>query len=256
MKRFLLLIVYCLIAVSLNSAFAQDPVKLSPQYYKVLVDNPEVRVLEYRLKPGEKEPMHSHSRGFVYYLADAKFKVSFPGGKSEESELKAGEAHWRDAVTHAAENIGNTEAHAIAVELKKPVGSPQVTNSNPAEFDHIALHVRDLARSAEFYHTVLGLEQVPDPFKDRRHVFFRLGPRSELHLIAGGQPHMERDIDVHFALRVASLESVLTSLQEKRVKYFSSKQEEGVVTNRPDGVHQVYLQDPDGYWVELNDSRL
>ena len=76
---------------------------------------------EYRLKSGEKEPMHSHPRGLVYYFADAKCRVSFPDGKSEESELKAGEAHWRDAVTHAAENIGNTEAHAIAVELKKPV---------------------------------------------------------------------------------------------------------------------------------------
>jgi len=39
--------------------------------------------------------------------------------KSEESVLKNGEARWRDAVTHAAENIGTTEAHVIAVELKK-----------------------------------------------------------------------------------------------------------------------------------------
>ena len=99
---------------------AQDPVKQSPQYYKVLIDNDEVRVLEYHLKPGEKEPMHSHPRGFVYYLADAKVRVSFPAGKTEESQLKAGEAHWRDALSHAVENIGNTEAHAIALELKKP----------------------------------------------------------------------------------------------------------------------------------------
>ena len=172
--------------------------------------------------------------------------------------LKGGEAHWRDAVTHAAENIGDTEARAIAVELKKPVSlSSQATTSNQAaEFDYIALHVRDLDKSTEFYRTVLGLEQVPDPFKDGRHVFIRLSPRSELHLIAGGQSDMERDIDVHFALRVTSLESVLTSLQEKRVKYFNTKRQEGVVTNRRDGVHQVYLQDPDGYWIELNDSRL
>ena len=99
---------------------AQDPVKQSPRYYKVLIDNDEVRVLEYHLKPGEKEPMHSHPRGFVYYLADAKVRVSFPDGKTEESQLKAGEAHWRDALSHAVENIGNTEAHAIALELKKP----------------------------------------------------------------------------------------------------------------------------------------
>jgi hypothetical protein len=36
------------------AASAQDPVKTSPQYYKVLLENDQVRVLEYRLKPGEK----------------------------------------------------------------------------------------------------------------------------------------------------------------------------------------------------------
>jgi quercetin dioxygenase-like cupin family protein len=119
MKRFALLLC-CLGAGSAASVVAQDPVRLSPQYYNVLIDNDEVRVLEYHLKPGEKEPMHSHPRGFVYALADAKLKISFPDGHSEESVMKAGEAHWRGAVTHAAENIGSTEAHAIALELKKP----------------------------------------------------------------------------------------------------------------------------------------
>ena len=61
----------CLIAAALNTIFAQDPVKLSPQFYKVLIDNDEMRVLEFHFKPGEKEPMHSHPRGFVYALRPA-----------------------------------------------------------------------------------------------------------------------------------------------------------------------------------------
>ena len=24
---------------------------------------------------------------------------------------------------------------------------------------------------------------------------------------------------------------------------------------RPDGVHQLYFQDPDGYWIEVNDDK-
>ena len=78
-------------------------------------------MLEFHFKPGEKEPMHSHPRGFVYSLAEARIKISFPDGKSEESVMKTGEARWRDAVTHAVENIGTTEAHVVAVELKKPI---------------------------------------------------------------------------------------------------------------------------------------
>jgi beta-alanine degradation protein BauB len=118
MKR-LSLLLCCVSTAAATSVLAQDPVHLSPQCYKVLIDNEEARVLEYHLKPGEKEPMHSHPRGFVYTLADAKLKISFPDGHTEEVVMKAGEAHWREAVTHAAENVGNTEAHAVALELKK-----------------------------------------------------------------------------------------------------------------------------------------
>jgi hypothetical protein len=41
-------------AVSSGVMSQQDAVKLSPQYYKVLLENDQVRVVEYRLKPGEK----------------------------------------------------------------------------------------------------------------------------------------------------------------------------------------------------------
>jgi len=101
----------------------QDPVKISPQYYKVAVDNEYVRVLEYRLKPGQKEPMHSHPCGVVYYLTGAKWKATSADGKVTESETTAGEIIWRDPTTHAAENIGKTEARALAIELKGSCGS-------------------------------------------------------------------------------------------------------------------------------------
>lgn len=95
-----------------------DPVKLSPRYYKVPVENEYVRVLEYRLKPGQKEPMHSHPCGVVYYLTGAKTRVSSPDGKTTEGESAAGSIVWRDPTTHAIENIGKTEARAIAIEMK------------------------------------------------------------------------------------------------------------------------------------------
>jgi quercetin dioxygenase-like cupin family protein len=98
---------------------SMDPVKISPQYYKVLLENDQVRVLEYHLKPGEKEAMHSHPAGIVYIFNDARMKAMTPNGESHESESKAGEVYWRDPITHAAENIGTTEVHALAVEMKK-----------------------------------------------------------------------------------------------------------------------------------------
>src|SRR6267143_7204454 len=112
------IILMSLLAVLCTTAHAQDPVKISPQYYKVLLENEQVRVLEYRLKAGEKEPMHSHPAGVVYVLNGAKLKFSYPDGRTEEKAATTGETIWREPTTHAVENIGDTQAHAIAVDLK------------------------------------------------------------------------------------------------------------------------------------------
>jgi beta-alanine degradation protein BauB len=75
-------------------------------------------VLEYRLKAGEKEPMHSHPAGVVYVLSGANLRFVYPDGRTERRAAATGETIWRDPVTHAVENVGNTEAHAIAVDVK------------------------------------------------------------------------------------------------------------------------------------------
>lgn len=41
-----------------------------------------------------------------------------PDGKSSETRVKAGEVLWRENTTHTGENIGATEARALAIELK------------------------------------------------------------------------------------------------------------------------------------------
>jgi beta-alanine degradation protein BauB len=105
-------------AVLCTDVYGQDPVITSPKYYKVLLDNEGVRVLEYRLKAGEKEPMHSHPAGVVYVLSGGKVKFTYPDGTTEEKPAATGETFWREPTTHAVENTGDTEAHTIAVDLK------------------------------------------------------------------------------------------------------------------------------------------
>jgi quercetin dioxygenase-like cupin family protein len=117
MKTSILSALLCLCSVAV---YAQDPVKTSPQYYKVLLENDQVRVMEYHLKPGEKEAMHSHPPGVLYVLSGAKLRVTFADGRTEEKAFATGATLWRDPVTHAVENMGDTEAHIIAVDLKSP----------------------------------------------------------------------------------------------------------------------------------------
>jgi quercetin dioxygenase-like cupin family protein len=73
---------------------------VSPKYYKVLLENDRVGVLEYVLKPGEKEPTHSHPAGIVYVLSGARLKFTYPDGGSEVKEAATGETIWREPVTH------------------------------------------------------------------------------------------------------------------------------------------------------------
>lgn len=107
------------LAFTSKAASAQDPVKLAPENYKVILENDRFRVIDWRLKPGEKEPMHSHPFGvLVYYFSEAKLKTTFPDGRTAEGSAKASEVLWREPVTHFGENIGDTEAHGLLVEPK------------------------------------------------------------------------------------------------------------------------------------------
>jgi beta-alanine degradation protein BauB len=97
----------------------QDPEKVSPQLYKVLLENDQVKVLEWRLPAGQKEPMHTHHPGVVYEFGAGRFKMTTADGKTQVGEGEPGSVFWRDSTTHAIENIGTTEGHALDVELKK-----------------------------------------------------------------------------------------------------------------------------------------
>ncbi len=109
-----------MLAVGTKTGVAQDVVKVAPQSYKVLLENDRVRVLEYRLKPAGKEPMHSHPDYIVYALTSGKAKFTLPNGKTIEREIKAGQAKFIKAETHAVENVGTTTVHGLLIELKEP----------------------------------------------------------------------------------------------------------------------------------------
>lgn len=100
------------------TAAAQDPLPLYPENYKVLVENERVRLLDLRRRAGATEKSHSHPAHVVYVVAPFKVRFTFPDGRTGIREAKAGDVLFSEAVTHATENIGGTNAHGILVELK------------------------------------------------------------------------------------------------------------------------------------------
>ena len=100
-------------------AKAQDPVKVDPKHYKVVLNNKQIRIMDVRIGAGEKVPMHSHPNHVVYSLIGGKTKFTSSDGKTQTVTGKSGEAIWHNAETHAVENVGKTETHVLDIELKK-----------------------------------------------------------------------------------------------------------------------------------------
>ena len=55
-------------------------------------------------------------------------------------------------------------------------------------------------------------------------------------------------------LQIKNLPAFMVRLDKAKVHYGTWKGEEKLTTLRPDGVKQVYLQDPDNFWLEVNDD--
>lgn len=123
MARTLSLVVSILLSVAVV-ATAQDLVKVAPKHVKILLDNAEVRVLDYTAAKGEKVALHSHPPYVVYSLSPGKTRFTMPDGKTRDLDLKAGQAVWSDGGAHSQESI--TDTHVIVVEIKnaKPLGAP------------------------------------------------------------------------------------------------------------------------------------
>ena len=122
-------------------------------------------------------------------------------------------------------------------------------------FNHPTVYVVDLEKSTDFYHDVMQLEKIPEPFKDGKHNWFKIGEHSQLHVVSGATAISSHDINIHLAFSVASLPDFMKHLDQLQVKYGNLKGDSKTPQVRPDGVHQIYFQDPDGYWIEVNDDK-
>ena len=96
----------------------QDPVKVDPKHYKVELENDRVRVLRISYGPREKSEMHGHPATVAIFLTDGRFKFTYPDGKTEEIETKAGQVQSFPAFAHLPESLTDKPFEAIAVELK------------------------------------------------------------------------------------------------------------------------------------------
>jgi quercetin dioxygenase-like cupin family protein len=78
-----------------------------------------VRVIEYSLKPGEKENPHTHPPKTSYVISGGTLKVYPENEKPFDTEEVTGTTEWAGKRSkHYVENIGQTTVKILLTEIK------------------------------------------------------------------------------------------------------------------------------------------
>jgi len=130
-----------------------------------------------------------------------------------------------------------------------------IAQSNKARINHLAIYVVDFQKSTSFYRDIIGLDTIPEPFHDGKHTWMKIGPKASIHIIQGAEAKKEYYKGNHICFSVESLEKFIELLKKNNISWEDYNNNKMAITSRPDGVKQIWLQDPDGYWIEINNAK-
>ena len=125
MRAVRMLPLWCLLLLAPLHTYGQDAESIdaatvSPDRFKVLLENEHVRVLEYALQPGERDQWHTHPAKVSYVVEGGELRIHLADGTSFLSTEGQGTATWMDALPrHYAENTGKTPVRIVLVEVKR-----------------------------------------------------------------------------------------------------------------------------------------
>lgn len=125
--------------------------------------------------------------------------------------------------------------------------------SAQSSFDHMAIVVKDLKASQKFYTEVLGFKNIEDPTGNPLIDWVENDAGQQIHMIQGDLSVIKSTKSVHFSFTMSEFTNFVQSLRDKKISFENWEGEKDKITIRQDGVRQIYLQDPNGYWIELND---
>ena len=102
-----------------------DAMSAAPDHHAVLLENERVRILDTRLRPGERTPLHAHEWPAALYVlswSDFLRRDDHDAVLMDSRTMvrpAPGEALWiAPLVPHSVENIGAADLHIVAVEVK------------------------------------------------------------------------------------------------------------------------------------------
>ena len=122
------------------------------------------------------------------------------------------------------------------------------------KFNHLALYVKDVKRSVEFYKKIVTLKQITNRARASGMRWLSLGGDMELHLISIGNKNIIIDTAIHFAFATLNFDAFVRRMHAMNIPFVDTDGKPNTFNIRADGVKQIYFQDPDGYWIEVNNA--
>jgi lactoylglutathione lyase len=95
---------------------------------------------------------------------------------------------------------------------------------------------------------------VAEPFHDGKHIWYKTGEHSMLHVIQGSNEKKDYYKNQHTCFTEPNFKGFIEKLKAAQLPFEDVSGNKNAITTRVDGVHQIWLQDPDGYWLEINDD--
>jgi lactoylglutathione lyase len=136
------------------------------------------------------------------------------------------------------------------------VCSSYAQEKQSVHINHTAIFVKNLKATKDFYAKIIGLDTIPEPFHDGKHAWFSMGvPGIALHVIEGASEKKEYYKNQHTCFSMSSVEAFTAVLKKNNIAFEDLKGNKNVFSTRVDGIKQLWLQDPDGYWIEVNDAK-
>jgi catechol 2,3-dioxygenase-like lactoylglutathione lyase family enzyme len=130
-----------------------------------------------------------------------------------------------------------------------------VQSQNNLKYDHQALPVNNLKSTGDFYIDILGFEDIPTLVGTKEsHRWLANYEGKEIHLIFSKEEIQKTPKQIHMAFSPLNFDKFVDHLKMKNVVFTNYKLKEGVVQVRNDGIKQLWIRDPQGYWIEINST--
>src|SRR5258705_779780 len=99
-------------------AAAPEKAKAPAGNQKAILENDKVKVFEVRYKPGDGSAARERPGRVVHALTDGTMLRTYPDGKTQKMEWKAGDTKWLPKESFGNKNVGKNDVVLLVIETK------------------------------------------------------------------------------------------------------------------------------------------